>query len=127
MNNVITDITVWKEVFGPVLSIVRRSSYQKAVDLVHSHPFANCTAIFTSDGDTARNFSQDIDAGMVGINVPIPVPMAYHSFGDWKSSIFGGHHMHGMEGVRSYTRIKTTTARWPAGQRSDAECSMPIA
>lgn len=113
------------EIFGPVLSMVRRDSYDDAVALIHGHDYANGTAIFTRDGDTARAFSQDIEVGMVGINVPIPVPMAFHSFGGWKASIFGDHAMHGMEGVRFYTRIKTTTTRWPTGQRSDAEFVMP--
>ena len=113
------------EIFGPVLSIVRKQSYQDAVDLIHGHNYANGTAIFTRDGDVARNFSKDIEVGMVGINVPIPVPMAYHSFGGWKSSIFGEHHMHGMEGVRFYTRIKTTTTRWPSGMRADPQFTMP--
>lgn len=126
LDNVTPDMRVWQEeIFGPVLSVVRRGSYQDALDLVHSHPYANGTAIFTRDGDTARNFSQDVEVGMVGINVPIPVPMAFHSFGGWKASIFGDHHMHGMEGVRFYTRIKTTTTRWPAGQRTDPEFVMP--
>lgn len=126
LDNVTPDMTVWKEeIFGPVLSVVRRNSYQEALDLVHSHDYANGTAIFTRDGDTARSFSQDVEVGMIGINVPIPVPMAYHSFGGWKSSIFGDHHMHGMEGVRFYTRIKTTTTRWPSGQRTDPEFTMP--
>ena len=113
------------EIFGPVLSIVRKQSYQDAVDLIHGHNYANGTAIFTRDGDVARNFSKDIEVGMVGIHVPIPVPMAYHSFGGWKSSIFGEHHMHGMEGVRFYTRIKTTTTRWPSGMRADPQFTMP--
>ncbi|MGJ8584174.1 MAG: CoA-acylating methylmalonate-semialdehyde dehydrogenase [Marinosulfonomonas sp.] len=126
LDNVTPDMTVWKEeIFGPVLSIVRKQSYTEALDLVHSHSFANGTAIFTRDGDTARQYSQDVEVGMVGVNVPIPVPMAYHSFGGWKSSIFGDHHMHGMEGVRFYTRIKTTTTRWPSGQRTDPEFVMP--
>ncbi|MEO3417008.1 CoA-acylating methylmalonate-semialdehyde dehydrogenase [Roseovarius sp. CAU 1744] len=126
LDNVTPDMTVWKEeIFGPVLSVVRRNSYQDALDLMHSHEYANGTAIFTRDGDTARSFSQDVEVGMIGINVPIPVPMAYHSFGGWKSSIFGEHHMHGMEGVRFYTRIKTTTTRWPSGQRADPEFTMP--
>lgn len=126
LDNVTPDMTVWKEeIFGPVLSVVRKNSYEEALDLVHSHSYANGTAIFTRDGDTARQYSQDVEVGMVGVNVPIPVPMAYHSFGGWKSSIFGDHHMHGMEGVRFYTRIKTTTTRWPSGQRSDPEFVMP--
>ncbi len=117
---------VWKdEIFGSVLSLVRRNSYQVALDLVHSHAFANGTAIFTRDGDTARAFSQDVEVGMIGINVPISVPTAFHSLDGWKSSIFGVHHMHGMEGVRLYTRFKTTTTRWPDGQRTDAEFVMP--
>lgn len=126
LDNVREDMTCYKEeIFGPVVSIVRRNSYQEAVELIHNHPYANGTAIFTRDGDVARNFSQDIEVGMVGINVPIPVPMAFHSFGGWKASLFGDHHMHGMEGVRFYTRIKTTTTRWPSGSRSDPEFKMP--
>lgn len=126
LDDVTPDMSVWKEeIFGPVLSVVRRNSYQDALELVHRHDYANGTAIFTRDGDTARNFSQDVEVGMIGVNVPIPVPMAYHSFGGWKSSIFGEHHMHGMEGVRFYTRIKTTTTRWPTGQRTDPEFVMP--
>ena len=126
LDNVTEDMTCYKdEIFGPVISIVRKNSYQEAVDLIHGHEYANGTAVFTRDGDIARSFSQDIEVGMVGINVPIPVPMAFHSFGGWKSSIFGDHHMHGMEGVRFYTRIKTTTTRWPSGQRIDPEFTMP--
>jgi malonate-semialdehyde dehydrogenase (acetylating)/methylmalonate-semialdehyde dehydrogenase len=120
------NMSIYKdEIFGPVLSVVRRKSYQDAVDLIHGHNFANGTAIFTRDGDTARAFSQDIEVGMVGINVPIPVPMAFHSFGGWKASIFSDHAMHGMEGIRFYTRIKTTTSRWPTGQRLDPQFTMP--
>ena len=126
IDHVTPDMTIWKEeIFGPVLSVVRRESYQDAVDLIHSHEYANGTAVFTRDGDVARSFSQDIEVGMVGINVPIPVPMAFHSFGGWKASIFGDHHMHGMEGIRFYTRIKTTTTRWPTGMRADPQFSMP--
>lgn len=126
LDNVTEDMTCYKEeIFGPVVSIVRKNSYQDAVDLIHGHEYANGTAVFTRDGDVARSFSQDIEVGMVGINVPIPVPMSFHSFGGWKSSIFGDHSMHGMEGVRFYTRIKTTTTRWPSGQRSDPEFTMP--
>lgn len=126
IDNVTTDMKIWKEeIFGPVLSVVRRKSYDEAVELIQSCQYANGTAIFTRDGDTARAFSQDIEVGMVGVNVPIPVPMAFHSFGGWKASIFGDHAMHGMEGIRFYTRIKTTTLRWPTGQRSDPEFVMP--
>lgn len=126
LDNVTEDMTCYKEeIFGPVVAVVRKNTYQDAVDLIHGHEYANGTAVFTRDGDVARNFSQDIEVGMVGINVPIPVPMAFHSFGGWKASIFGDHHMHGMEGVRFYTRVKTTTTRWPSGQRSDPEFTMP--
>ena len=124
LDNVTPDMSVYRdEIFGPVLSVVRRDTFADAVDLIHGHQYANGTAIFTRDGDAARTFSQNIEVGMVGINVPIPVPMAFHSFGGWKSSIFGDHAMHGMEGVRFYTRIKTTTTRWPA--KLDAEFKMP--
>ena len=126
LDNVQEDMSCYREeIFGPVLSVVRKKSYQEAIDLIHAHEYANGTAIFTRDGDTARNFTQDIEVGMVGVNVPIPVPMAFHSFGGWKSSIFGDHAMHGMEGVRFYTRIKTTTTRWPSGIRQDPEFKMP--
>ena len=126
LDNVQEDMSCYREeIFGPVLSVVRKQSYQEAIDLIHAHEYANGTAIFTRDGDTARNFTQDIEVGMVGVNVPIPVPMAFHSFGGWKSSIFGDHAMHGMEGVRFYTRIKTTTTRWPSGIRQDPEFKMP--
>ncbi|MBW3097939.1 CoA-acylating methylmalonate-semialdehyde dehydrogenase [Pseudohoeflea coraliihabitans] len=125
-DKVTPDMSIYRdEIFGPVLSVVRSTSYQDAVDLIHGHPYANGTAIFTRDGDTARAFQQDIEVGMVGVNVPIPVPMAFHSFGGWKASIFGDHAMHGMEGVRFFTRIKTTTVRWPTGQRVDPEFKMP--
>ena len=125
-DHVKPDMTIYRdEIFGPVLSVVRRKSYAEAVELIHSHRYANGTAIFTRDGDTARSFVQDIEVGMVGVNVPIPVPMAFHSFGGWKDSIFGDHAIHGAEGVRFYTRIKTTTLRWPGGQRTDPQFTMP--
>ncbi len=126
LDQVTTDMTAYRdEIFGPVLSIVRSDSYATALDIIHAHPYANGTAIFTRDGDTARNFSQDVQVGMVGVNIPIPVPMAFYSFGGWKASMFGDHHMHGMEGVRFYTRIKTTTSRWPDGQRTNPNFVMP--
>ncbi|MEL6922091.1 MAG: aldehyde dehydrogenase family protein, partial [Pseudomonadota bacterium] len=126
IDNVTPDMTIWKEeIFGPVLSVVRRHSYADAVDLIHNHMYANGTAVFTRDGDVARRFSQDIEVGMVGVNVPIPVPMAFHSFGGWKASIFGDHAMHGMEGVRFFTRIKTTTSRWPSGLAENPAFTMP--
>jgi malonate-semialdehyde dehydrogenase (acetylating)/methylmalonate-semialdehyde dehydrogenase len=114
-----------EEIFGPVLAVVRVADYQSAIRLINAHEFANGTALFTRDGDTARHFASHIQVGMVGINVPIPVPMAFHSFGGWKASLFGDHHMHGPEGVRFYTRMKTVTSRWPTGIRSGSEFSMP--
>jgi len=125
-DNVNKDMSIYKnEIFGPVLSVVRAPDYNSAVDLIHGHEYANGVAVFTRDGDVARGFSNEIEVGMVGINVPIPVPMAFHSFGGWKSSLFGDHHMHGMEGIRFYTRLKTTTVRWPSGQRTDPQFTMP--
>jgi len=114
-----------EEIFGPVLGIVRVKDYREAVNLINANEFGNGTAIFTRDGDTARTFAHEIQVGMVGINVPIPVPMAFHSFGGWKNSLFGDHHMHGPEGVRFYTRLKTITTRWPTGIRAGADFVMP--
>ena len=114
-----------EEIFGPVLAVVRVATFNEAVQLINAHEFANGTAIFTRDGDCAREFCSRIQVGMVGVNVPIPVPMAFHSFGGWKSSLFGDHHMHGMEGVRFYSRYKAITARWPTGIRSGADFIMP--
>ena len=114
-----------EEIFGPVLSLVRVNDFDSALDLVNKHEFGNGTAIFTRDGDAARSFSTGVKAGMVGVNVPIPVPMAFHSFGGWKRSLFGDHYVHGPEGVRFYTRLKTITARWPTGIRKGAEFKMP--
>ena len=114
-----------EEIFGPVLSVVRAPDFDSALRLVNEHEFGNGTAIFTRDGDAARSFVHGVQAGMVGVNVPIPVPMAFHSFGGWKSSMFGDHHMHGPEGVRFFTKLKTVTSRWPAGIRSGAEFVMP--
>ena len=114
-----------EEIFGPVLSIVRAQSFDEALGLVNTHEFGNGTALFTRDGDTAQAFLSQVRAGMVGVNVPIPVPMAFHSFGGWKRSLFGDHHMHGPEGVRFYTRLKTATLRWPTGIRSGADFIMP--
>ena len=115
-----------EEIFGPVLAVVRTRDYEEALDLVNQHEFGNGTAIFTRDGDAARDFTQRSRIGMVGVNVPIPVPVAYHSFGGWKRSLFGDHHMHGPEGVRFYTRLKTVTERWPSGIRKGAEYVMPV-
>jgi malonate-semialdehyde dehydrogenase (acetylating)/methylmalonate-semialdehyde dehydrogenase len=101
------------EVFGPVLAVVRVDSAQEALDLVNANPYGNGVAVFTGSGAAARWFSRNVGVGMVGINVPIPVPMAFHSFGGWKDSLFGDTHVHGMEGVRFATRAKAVTARWP--------------
>ncbi len=115
-----------EEIFGPVLSVVRVDDFDAACQLINDHEFGNGTAIFTRDGDAARQFAHNIQVGMVGINVPIPVPMAFHSFGGWKRSLFGPLHMHGPDGVRFYTRMKTITARWPTGIRSGTEFTMPV-
>jgi malonate-semialdehyde dehydrogenase (acetylating)/methylmalonate-semialdehyde dehydrogenase len=115
-----------EEIFGPVLSVVRVPDFDAALRLVDDHEYGNGAAIFTRDGDVARVFSSRVKAGMVGINVPIPVPMAFHSFGGWKRSLFGDHYVHGPEGVRFYTRLKTVTARWPTGIRKGAEFKMPV-
>ena len=114
-----------EEIFGPVLSVVRTPDFDSATKLVNDHEYGNGVAIFTRDGDAAREFASRIQIGMVGVNVPIPVPMAFHSFGGWKRSLFGDMAVHGMEGVRFYTRLKTVTARWPTGIRAGAEYVMP--
>jgi malonate-semialdehyde dehydrogenase (acetylating)/methylmalonate-semialdehyde dehydrogenase len=114
-----------EEIFGPVLSVVRVATYDEALALVNAHEFGNGVAIFTRDGDTARHFDVNVKAGMVGINVPIPVPVAFHSFGGWKRSLFGDTYVHGNEGVRFYTHLKTTTMRWPTGIRTGAEFNFP--
>jgi len=113
-----------EEIFGPVLCLLRVPDFEAALRLVDAHEYGNGSAIFTRDGDAARQFAHRVQAGMVGINVPIPVPMAFHSFGGWKRSLFGPLHMHGPDGVRFYTRLKTVTARWPTGVR-DPEFVMP--
>ena len=102
-----------EEIFGPVLSIVRVPDFAAAVELVNAHEYGNGVACYTSDGGVAREFARRIKAGMVGINVPIPVPLAFHSFGGWKRSLFGDHHIYGEEGVRFYTRYKSVMQRWP--------------
>ena len=114
-----------EEIFGPVLSVVREANFDGAVRIINEHEFGNGTAIFTRDGDAARSFADQIEVGMVGINVPIPVPMAFHSFGGWKRSAFGDHGMHGHEGVHFYTKLKTMTSRWPTGIRAGAEFAIP--
>jgi malonate-semialdehyde dehydrogenase (acetylating)/methylmalonate-semialdehyde dehydrogenase len=125
-DDVRPEMRIYKEeIFGPVLSVVRAPDFEEAVKLVNEHEYGNGVAIFTRDGDAAREFTNRIQIGMVGVNVPIPVPMAFHSFGGWKRSLFGDMAVHGMEGVRFYTRLKTVTARWPAGIRTGAEYVMP--
>jgi malonate-semialdehyde dehydrogenase (acetylating)/methylmalonate-semialdehyde dehydrogenase len=114
-----------EEIFGPVLSVARAPDYATAARMINEHEFGNGTSIFTRDGDAAREFAHQIKIGMVGINVPIAVPMAFHSFGGWIAPIFGDHCMHGPEGVRFYTRLKTITSRWPTGIRAGAEFVMP--
>ncbi len=114
-----------EEIFGPVLCVVRVKSYNDAVTLINSHEYGNGTSIFTTDGDSARQFCEQIQVGMVGVNIPIPVPMAFHSFGGWKRSVFGPLNMHGNDGVRFYTKMKTVTARWPKGNQTTNTFSMP--
>ena len=113
------------EIFGPVLAVVRRTSLGEAIDLINRGTFGNGTAIFTADGGAARGFAASVKIGMVGVNGPIPVPAAFHSFGGWKGSMFGDHHIHGPEGVRFYTRYKAVTQRWPSSIRAGAEFTMP--
>ncbi|MCP5410574.1 MAG: CoA-acylating methylmalonate-semialdehyde dehydrogenase [Alphaproteobacteria bacterium] len=126
LDRVTTDMTVYQEeIFGPVLSVVRVPDYAAAVGMINAHPFGNGTAIFTRDGDAARDFTQSIQVGMVGVNVPIPVPVGTHSFGGWKASIFGSHGVYGPESVHFYTKLKTVTARWPTGIRGGAQFTFP--
>ena len=120
------DMRIYKEeIFGPVLSIVRAPDFEEALKLPSEHEFGNGVAIFTRDGDAARDFANRVQVGMVGINVPIPVPLAFHSFGGWKRSMFGAHNQHGSDGVHFYTRTKTVTSRWPTGIRAGADFMMP--
>jgi len=125
-DDVTPDMKIYKEeIFGPVLSVVRVEKFDDAVKLINDHEYGNGTAVFTRDGDTARAFMHGVQVGMVGINVPIPVPVAYHSFGGWKRSLFGDHHIYGREGIRFYTKLKTVTSRWPTGIRAGAQFVMP--
>jgi len=114
-----------EEIFGPVLCVVRVASYDEAVALINAHVYGNGVSIFTRDGDAARNFVQNIQVGMVGVNIPIPVPMAFHSFGGWKQSLFGDHHIYGPEGIRFYTKVKAVTQRWHSGIREGADFHFP--
>jgi malonate-semialdehyde dehydrogenase (acetylating)/methylmalonate-semialdehyde dehydrogenase len=114
-----------EEIFGPILALVRAQTLEESIELVNKHEYGNGVAIFTRNGAAARLFTQQVQIGMVGINVPIPVPMAFHSFGGWKRSLFGDHHIHGPEGIRFYTRLKAVTSRWPEGLMSSAQFNMP--
>jgi malonate-semialdehyde dehydrogenase (acetylating)/methylmalonate-semialdehyde dehydrogenase len=121
-DNVTPDMDIYKkEIFGPVLSTVRAGSYEEAIGLAMDHEYGNGTAIFTRDGDAARDFAQRINVGMIGINVPIPVPLAYHTFGGWKKSAFGDLNQHGPDAFKFYTRTKTVTSRWPSGIKEGGE------
>ncbi len=125
-DNVTRDMEIYKtEIFGPVLSVARTSNYEEALDLAMSHEYGNGVAIFTRDGDAARDFASRINIGMVGVNVPIPVPLAYYTFGGWKRSGFGDLNQHGPDAFRFYTRTKTVTARWPSGIKDGADFSIP--
>lgn len=125
-DHVTPDMDIYKtEIFGPVLSVVRAKSYEEALDLPMKHEYGNGVAIYTRDGDAARDFASRINIGMIGINVPIPVPLAYHSFGGWKSSSFGDLNQHGTDSIKFWTRTKTVTSRWPSGIKDGAEFVMP--
>jgi malonate-semialdehyde dehydrogenase (acetylating)/methylmalonate-semialdehyde dehydrogenase len=115
-----------QEIFGPVLGVVRVATFEEALALADGHPFGNGVSIYTRDGDAAREFVSRVQVGMVGVNVPIPVPLAFYSFGGWKQSAFGDHNQHGMDGVRFYTKLKTVTSRWPTGIRGGSEFTMPV-
>ncbi|WP_218160278.1 CoA-acylating methylmalonate-semialdehyde dehydrogenase [Amycolatopsis marina] len=126
MDHVTPEMSVYTdEIFGPVLCVVRAETYDEAIELVNSNQFANGTAIFTRDGGAARRFQFDVEVGMVGINVPIPVPVAYYSFGGWKASLFGDTHMYGPEGVNFYSRAKVVTSRWPDPSTSSVDLGFP--
>lgn len=126
-DDVTPDMEIYKtEIFGPVVSVVRTETYEEAIQLPMNHEYGNGVSIYTRDGDAARDFAQRINIGMVGINVPIPVPLAYHSFGGWKASSFGDLNQHGTDSIKFWTRTKTVTARWPSGVKEGAEFSIPV-
>lgn len=126
LDNVTADMAAYQdEIFGPVLSVVRAETYDEALELINSNPYGNGTAIFTRDGAAARHFEMDVQVGMIGVNVPIPVPMAYYSFGGWKNSLFGDSHAHGMEGVNFFTRGKVVTSRWGDPAEGGLELGFP--
>ncbi len=125
-DNVTEGMSIYnEEIFGPVLSVVRVKSYNEALELINSHRYGNGTSLYTSDGELSRHFTSNCKIGMVGVNVPIPVPMAFHSFGGWKESIFGSNAMHGMEGINFFTKLKTVTSRWPGNIQKGPEFKMP--
>ncbi len=125
-DRVTRDMDIYKtEIFGPVLSVVRAETYDDALRLPNEHEYGNGVAIFTRDGDAARDFASNVQVGMVGINVPIPVPLAYHTFGGWKRSGFGDLNQHGPDSIRFYTKTKTVTTRWPSGVKEGAEFVIP--
>jgi len=125
-DHVTKDMTIYKdEIFGPVLSVVRAPDFETALALPSEHQYGNGVAIFTRDGDTARDFVSRVQVGMVGVNFPIPVPLAYHTFGGWKRSAYGDMNQLGPDGVRFFTHVKTVTSRWPTGIRAGAEFSIP--
>jgi malonate-semialdehyde dehydrogenase (acetylating)/methylmalonate-semialdehyde dehydrogenase len=126
LDNVTPEMDAYKdEIFGPVLGITRVETYDEAVRMVNENPYGNGTAIFTRDGGVARQFEFDVQAGMVGVNVPIPVPVAYYSFGGWKQSLFGDRHIYGPEGIDFYTRGKVVTSRWPDPATSQVDLGFP--
>ena len=126
-DHVTTAMRIYKEeIFGPVLCVVRAESFEEALGMADDHEFGNGVSIYTRDGDAAREFAHRVQVGMVGVNVPIPVPLAFYSFGGWKASAFGDQNQHGMDGVRFYTKLKTVTSRWPKGIRAGSEFTMPL-
>jgi malonate-semialdehyde dehydrogenase (acetylating)/methylmalonate-semialdehyde dehydrogenase len=125
-DDVTPDMDIYKtEIFGPVLSVVRAKNYEEALSLPMKHEYGNGVSIYTRDGDAARDFTSRINIGMVGVNVPIPVPLAYHTFGGWKASSFGDLNQHGTDSIKFWTRTKTVTSRWPSGIKDGAEFSIP--
>jgi malonate-semialdehyde dehydrogenase (acetylating)/methylmalonate-semialdehyde dehydrogenase len=126
-DHVTTDMTIYKEeIFGPVLSVVRAPDYAAALKMTNDHEYGNGTAIFTRDGNVARDFASKVQVGMVGVNVPIPVPLAYHTFGGWKRSMFGDLNQHGPDAFRFYTKTKTVTGRWPSSISKGSEFTIPV-
>ena len=126
IDHVTKEMRVYKEeIFGPVLTVVRVPTYEEGMKLINNHEYGNGTAIFTRDGGAARRFQREVDVGMVGINVPIPVPVSYYSFGGWRASLFGDTHMYGPDGIRFFTRTKVVTSRWPDPATSKIDLGFP--